>query len=81
MDEGGQQVQVTVMSPRGEEEKGQVGKRTGRRQASVFRHLGECHPAQDRKALGTETFKCYTPTGFSNGQGKDNGQLLGYKLS
>lgn len=49
----GQQVQVTVMSPRGEAEKRQVGRRTGHRQASVFRHLGECYPSQDRKAFGT----------------------------
>lgn len=47
------QVGVTVMSPKGEEEKGQVGKRTGHRQASVFRHLGESYPPQGRKALGT----------------------------
>lgn len=35
------QVEVTVMSHKGEEENGQVGKRTGHRQASIFRHLGE----------------------------------------
>lgn len=79
-------VEVTLMSRR-KEYTGQVGKRMGSRQATIFKHPQDTgsgwgdrdSPFQDRKASGTETCKCCILTVFSDDQVRTMDSSLGLR--
>lgn len=68
-------LEVTVMSPRGREWKGQLV-RGWEEQATIFEHLGGTVSLPGQGGTGTETSEFCRLAGFPDDQDKDNGQLL-----
>lgn len=74
-------MEVTLTRHRGKW-KGQVGDRMAGRQARIFEHpRGDNVPSRTGRHQELKHLKYCMLTRFSDDQGKDNGQLLGYKFN